>query len=133
MEQPNSTQVKPAIRIVAILLALPYLIIGIKELISPIGIDVTFGIPLNHQDGLQYLRVVGARNIVLSLLGIYFASTRVRSTMIAFFLGLALMAALDCYLVTSSVGFTSASIKHSFFVCLLVGMAGWVYFSKHNK
>lgn len=127
------TLASSASRIVAGILTLPYLFIGFKEVISPAGVDATFGIPLINQEGLKYLSVVGARNIVLSLLGIYFAVTGVRSSMVALFVALALMAAMDCYLVTSSMGFTAASIKHASFVLLLTGMAIWVANSNRSK
>lgn len=123
----------PASRIVAGILTLPYLYIGFREVISPVGIDTTFGIPLVNEEGLKYLSVVGARNIVLSLLGIYFAIAGVRSSMVALFTALALMAAMDCYLVTSAMGITGASMKHAFFVLMMTGMAIWVAYSNRNK
>ena len=53
--------------------------------------------------------------------------------MVALFVALALMAAMDCYLVTSAMGITAASIKHASFVLLLTGMAIWVANSNRSK
>lgn len=117
-------------RIVAILLSLPYFYIGIKEVISPAGLDSSFGIPLVHAEGLHYLSVVGARNMVLSLMGIFFSVIGMRVPMVVLFIALACMAAMDCFLVSSANGISGEAIKHALFVLFMAGMALWIAYSK---
>ncbi|MBB6459039.1 DUF4267 domain-containing protein [Flammeovirga kamogawensis] len=120
-------------RIISTILFLPYFYIGVKELISPAGIDITFGIPLTHDEGLSYLSVVGARNIVLSSMGIFFAITGLRFSMITVFIAMAIMAAMDCYLVTSNSSFSGMAIKHFTFVIFMLVMAAWTRYSGMRK
>lgn len=117
-------------RIVAVLLTLPYFYIGVKEVISPAGLDSSFGIPLTHSDGLHYLSVVGARNIVLSLLAMFFSIFGLRVPMVALFIGLACMAAMDCFLVSAVSGISGEAVKHAVFVLSMSGMAIWIAYSK---
>jgi hypothetical protein len=120
-------------RIITIVFSILFLYIGVREVIAPTGMDVGFGIPLSSTDGITYLSVVGARNIALSLLWIFAVLTGSRAGMSAIYAVISLMAALDFFIVSSTVGLTDASIKHAIFVLIMASMSIWVANSKGEK
>jgi hypothetical protein len=117
-------------RIITIVVAIAWLTIGVLEVISPKGWDATFGIPLKSEDGLSFVRAVGTRNIALSLIAIFAALTGMRGALAAVFAAIALIAALDFYVVSTAVGAAHA-LKHAFFVLLMAGISAWVAFSRN--
>ena len=129
----NLSPATPLTRIVTIILAAAFLHTGLSEIISPVGFDVGFGIPVNSGDDIVYLSVVGARNTALSLLGIFAALTGMRATMSAVIAVIALMAAIDCYVVHSVVGMTNATIKHAAFAALLGALSLWTAYSGNKE
>jgi len=115
-------------RIITITVALAWLSIGILEVLSPAGWDATFGIPLTSSDDLYFVQAVGARNIAISLIAIFAALTGMRGALVAVFAGIALIASLDFYVVSSAMGAMHA-LKHAFFVLLMSGISFWVALS----
>lgn len=117
-----------AARTVTIIIAIVWLAVGLWEVISPIGWDVKFGVPLKGHDGLSFVQAVGARNFVISLLVIFASVTGMRATLAALMASIAIMAAIDFYIVSSAVSMVHA-LKHALFVVIMTSISIWVAFS----
>lgn len=115
-------------RIVTLVVAMVWLTIGVLEVVSPKGWDVTFGMPLKSADGLSFVQAVGTRNIAISLIAIFAAVSGMRGTLSAVFAAIALIAALDFYVVSTAAGVTHA-LKHAVFVLVMAGISVWVALS----
>ena len=120
----RTTPSRPA-RIITIVAAVAWLAIGVAELISPHGWDASYGVTLTHDDGLTFVRAVGARNIAISLIALFFALRGMRTALAAVFAAIAVIAAMDFATVSNAVG-AGHAIKHACFVVITAGIAGWV-------
>ncbi|MFZ0486275.1 MAG: DUF4267 domain-containing protein [Arenicellales bacterium] len=98
------------------------------KVISPKGWDVTFGMPLKSEDGLSFVRAIGTQNIAIGLIAIFAAITGMRGALAAVFAAIALIAALDFYMVNAAAGVAHA-LKHAIFVLVMTGISAWVVFS----
>lgn len=115
-------------RVITIIVAMAWLTIGALEVISPIGWDARFGVPLKGQDGLSFVQAIGGRNLAISIVIIFAAVTGMRATLAALFAAIAIIAAIDFYIVSSAVGVAHA-LKHAIFVLIMSCIAAWVAFS----
>ena len=115
-------------RVIAIIIAIAWLTIGVLEVFSPTGWDARLGIPLKGQDGLSFVQAIGGRNFAISLVIIFAAVSCMRAILSALFFAIAIIAAIDFYIVSSAVGAAHA-IKHAFFVLLMSCIAAWVALS----
>lgn len=116
-------------RIITVVVAIAWLFIGVSEVISPKGWDASYGVPLTGEGGLPYVRAVGARNIVISLLVVFFVFSGMRAALAAVFVGIALVAAMDFYTVSTAVG-AGHAVKHAVFVLVMASIALWVVRSR---
>ncbi len=122
---------RPA-RIITIVVAVAWLAIGVAELISPHGWDASYGVTLSHDDGFTFVRAVGARNIALSLIALFFALRGMRTALAAVFAAIAVIAAMDFATVSNAVG-AGHAIKHACFVAVMAGVAAWVAQSRNRS
>lgn len=125
MKLSNITHLPPpslVVSIVTSILATGFLIVGLSEVISPQGWDGSYGVALTSGEGFSFVRAVGARNIGLSLIALFAALTGMRAALASVFFAIALIAAMDFYIVSSAVGLEHA-IKYAVFILLMAGIA----------
>lgn len=125
-----STLPPPALsaRIIAGVLAAAFLLLGVAEIVSPQSLGDGYGVRIANPEGLSLLSAVGARNIALSLIALFSVFAGLRATLAAVFAAIAIVAALDFYIVINASGIESAA-KHAGFVVLMSAIAAWIWFS----
>lgn len=129
---PSETQqnaLSTPLRLVAGVLFTGFLGLGIAEIIAPADFIGTYGAPTTGTEGLPFINAVGARNIALSLIGIFAAARGLRSTLALTFLGLTIVSALEFYVVSMAAG-PMAAIRFAVFAVLLALLALWTVRSR---
>lgn len=119
-------------RIIATVLATGFLALGVVEIVTPQSLGDGYGVHIVGQDGLALLSAVGARNIALSLIALFAGFAGLRAALAAVFGAIAVVAALDFYIVSTASG-TEMALKHAVFVVLMLAIALWVFFSGRRK
>lgn len=115
-------------RITTAVLATGFLTLGIIEIVTPQSLGDGYGVHITSADGLSLLSAVGARNIALSLIALFAVIAGLRAALAAVFATIAVVAALDFYIVSTASG-SGAALKHAVFVVLMTVIAFWVWFS----
>lgn len=111
-------------RLVAIALACVWLVIGIREQISPEGYTTIYGLEVAGAAGLSYVRGIGARNIALSTAVIAISALGNRVAMIVLAACLALMSGIEIFIATEAVG-VQGGIKYVVITAVLCGITIW--------
>ena len=121
----NTTPPSRAMRIVAILLACIWLVLGVVELITPARFTSMYGLEVEGEAGFTYVRGIGARNIVLAWSVIFAAICGYRAQLAALSAGLCVMSIIEFLIACFAVGFLGA-IRFLIFALVLAALAVWI-------
>jgi hypothetical protein len=90
--------------LLATCVALSYLGLGAGAALAPLRLAEGYGLPVESQTGIAYVRALGARDAVLGLLVLWFAASRKRDALSATIALSALVGASDFAIVLRSRG-----------------------------
>lgn len=104
------------------IIAILFFLLGLRTFFLPMNAPATFGIPVQSPESLAYISAYGARNIGLSLVGLGLIWFDARRPLALVFAAAAIIAALDCWIVSANMGF-AVGARHLAYVAVTMGMA----------
>jgi hypothetical protein len=102
--------------------ALGFFLLGLRTVVFPASAAAFYGIPTQSPEALAFVQTYGARNIAISLVAAALLIFDMRKGLVALLAAVALVAALDFWIVSATSG-TGPALKHLVYVAALAGLA----------
>lgn len=110
---------------------LGFFLLGLRTVLFPASAAAFYGIPTEAPEALAFVRTYGARNVALSLVAAALLVLDMRKGLVALLAAVALVAALDFWIVSNQSDVTSA-LKHLAYVAGLAGLSAATGLSGRN-